>query len=87
MISAHDVGDIVPRPFGDRVRICAVAHHIATTYDAIVAGLRVGKDGLERLPVGMDVAEDQVAHRRRRDTSGGAPRRTGTPMVPIPFET
>ena len=49
---------------------------------------------LQALPVGVNVAEDQVSHaaayaflKRNSAISGGAPNRTGMPMVPIPRVT
>ena len=46
--------------------------------------VRVGENGLQSLPICVDVAQNQVAHSRIRLTSGGAPRRSGMATVPIP---
>ena len=87
MVAANNRGDVLPHPFGDGVGIGSVPHHIATAQDPVVFAFGVFQNGLESLPIRVNIAEDQEAHRRTTAISGGAPSRTGTPMVPSPEPT
>src|SRR5208283_505969 len=87
VIPANNEVHILPRPHGNGVRVGPVAHDVPAAQNPVVLAFRIGEYGIECFEVGMDVAEYQVAHRRIRETSGGAPRRTGKPTVPRPVET
>ncbi len=87
VISADDAVDIFSNPLDHLVGIGAIADQIAAADNAVEVRAGARQHGAERFPIGVNVAEDQIAHRRRTDTSGGAPSRTGTPMVPSPFDT
>src|SRR5579863_2883201 len=87
MIAAHDGGDVGARPIDGEVRIRAVAGQVAQADDAVILSAGVGEDRFESLAIGVNIADDQERHRRSSATSGGAPRRAGSPMVPIPRET
>src|ERR1700689_3859633 len=87
VIAADDAANIFSNPPDYRIGIGAITDQIAATDDLIVLGAGARQHSAERLPIGVNVAQDQIAHRRRTDTSGGAPSRIGTPMVPRPFDT
>ena len=54
--------------FDDGIGISAVANQIAEDERAVVGEiLGGGEDSLERLHVGVNVAEDQIAHTNQRD--------------------
>src|SRR5450759_3797555 len=74
-------------PIADRVGVGAVADEVAAAEGVVVAAGGLGEDGLESLDVGMEVADNEIAHgevelslsepqerdlRRRSDTSGNA---------------
>src|SRR6266851_3454532 len=65
VVAPDDRGDMRPCPIDREVRIGAVSDQVAQAQDLIVAALRVAEHGLKRLPVSMDVAEDQVGHNLR----------------------
>ena len=67
MIASNDESHIGSHPIHDTVRIGAVSNQIATTDDAVVQARGAAQYGLERLPICMDVAEDQEAHSLRRE--------------------
>ena len=69
------------------IRVGAVSHQVAGRQDPVVQALGVGQHRLERLSVGVYVAQDQVRHSWIMDTSGVAPMRAGTPTVPMPRVT
>src|SRR5947209_20019312 len=81
-----DLG-VLTHPFRDDIGVGSVTDNIAETHNTVVFALGMGQDGLECLPVRVNVTQDQEAHRRIIATSAGAPIRTGTAMVPIPLET
>ena len=95
VIAADDGGAIIADPLDDEVGIGGIAYQIATTDGLVVLTGRFGDDGLECFPIGMEVAEYEVAHwrwiyafrNRKREISGGAPMRAGMPMVPMPRVT
>ena len=87
VVAADDGGYIFASPFHDGVRVGAIAYQVAEAQDFVVTALRVGEDGLEGFEIAVNIAKDQVRHRRSRATSGGAPRRAGSAMVPIPRDT
>lgn len=87
MIAAHDRRDILARPIGHRIRIRPIPDQIAQAQNAVVLPFGVGQHRFERLEIGVNIAENQMRHRVTSATSGGAPRRAGNPMVPMPRDT
>ena len=87
VIAADDDRHIFAGPLHNRVGVRAVTHQIAQAQDAVVAPARVIEHGLMRFQVRVNVAQDQIRHKRTSATSGGAPMRAGMAMVPIPRET
>src|SRR4029079_6925011 len=74
-------------PLHNRIWIRAVAPQIAQAQNTVVAPAGIVENRLQGLQVRVKVAQDQERHKRTSDTSGGAPSRAGTAMVPIPRET
>jgi hypothetical protein len=58
MIPAHNPVDAFPNPADHRVGIGAIADYIATADDLFVAGIGVHQYGAQRLPIGVNIAED-----------------------------
>jgi hypothetical protein len=74
MVASDDGGRVLPHPVGRSIRIGTVAHDISAAEDTIVAAVGVREDRFQRLPVGVNVADDQVTHKRFDTVShGGAP--------------
>ena len=84
VIAAHDGLAVGPCPFDDFRRMRIVADQVAAADNLLILALRRGKHRLERIPVGVQIAYEEVSHRRINVISGGAPNRTGTPIVPSP---
>ena len=84
MIAAHDGVAVGPGPFNDFRGMRIVADQVAAADNPLVLALRRSKHRLERIPVGVQIAYEEVSHRRINVISGGAPNRTGTPIVPSP---
>ena len=87
MVPTNDGRDIRPGPLDCGVWVRSVSDQIAEAQDPVVFALRVGQDGIQRFQVSVNVADNQDRHRRRSATSGGAPRRSGSAIVPIPRDT
>ena len=76
----HRVRVEAAHPLDDRVRIGAVAHQVAQHQHPVVGDAGGGVEhGLERLDVGMDVAQDEVTHQRSMVRVTPAP---GRPIRP-----
>ena len=76
-----------PDPVHNSIGIGTITDEVSATHRVVISAACIFQNGLERVPVGVNVAEDQIAHSLINETSGGAPKRTGTPIVPIPEET
>ncbi len=69
MIPANAHGHVLSRPLDDRIGICPVAYEVTETQDAVVAPAGRGQHGLERLQVGVNIAQDEVGRGIRHGTS------------------
>ena len=87
VVATNDGVHVLAGPRRYRVGVGAVADNVAAAQNPVVAALRVRQHRVKRFEIGVNIADDQVAHKRIRETSGGAPRRTGKPTVPRPLET
>mgnify|MGYP007019850119 CR=1 FL=1 len=87
VVSSHDHGYRFARPLDDAVRVGTVSDEVTAAKNRVVAAGSMIENGLESGPVRVDVTQDQVAHKRIKAISGGAPTRTGIPIVPTPRVT
>jgi hypothetical protein len=60
VVTSHDGCRICSCPIDDEVRVRTVSDEIAHAKDLIVSVTRMIEDGLQRLAVSVDVAEDQI---------------------------
>jgi len=63
MITAHDGCNVVANPFGDGIRIGAIATRSPQQRMRSLLRPRMRQHRLQGFPVAVDVAENQVAHR------------------------
>ena len=93
VIAADDVRSMIAAPFDNSIGIGSITDNVAAVKDDVVATRRVLQNAVERFPIPVDVAEDEISQRnqafarRINATSDGAPNRAGTPTVPIPRVT
>ena len=95
VIAPHHNGAMGAHPIHHEIGLGAVAHQVAAAERLVIAAGGFADHGLQRLPVAMKIAHDEIAHgkldyaflSRRTEISGGAPIRAGMPMVPMPRVT
>ena len=63
MVAQHACSGEIPDDFQTLVGICIVSHHVSEAMELGTTILTsIGKDGLQSLQVGMDIAEDRHSH-------------------------
>lgn len=84
VIASDDMGAVRSRPLehfnGSRI----IPDNIAAANDLLKFAFRVCEYRFKGMPVGVNISEYQELHKRIKVISGGAPMRTGTPIVPRP---
>lgn len=63
MVAAHHQGAVGAHPFDHRVGVGAITYQVAAAEGALVEAFGLADNGLEGFPVGVQVAEDDIAHR------------------------
>src|SRR5208283_4199017 len=95
VIAADHHRAMIPHPIHHQVRIGGISYQVAAADGLVVFAFGLLNNGFQGFPVGVEIAEDEIAHgdsvytflNRRTEISGGAPIRAGMPMVPMPRVT
>jgi len=61
MVSSHNTFDVLARPLRRFIWASPIPHQISATKDLVIKAFGVAQNGIQRVEVGMDIAEDELS--------------------------